>query len=155
MHCCLSNVIMRSEQRGGYTVLARPCINIHFEQSQRRQAPDARRYLSSIIYVFSLSLSVSPSPSPPFHPAPLPPHYTSVCTSIHTGSDAHIVCIHRGIAWMHTQLPFLSDRNTYTQQNASCLFVSIWFQPTSSHNSATHSHYSTLSHTNTHRQTHM
>lgn len=76
-------------------VLARRCINIYFEQTQWQQAADAKRYLSSIIYVFFFSLCLHLSRSIP------PPHsalYTRGCTSIHTGSDAHSGCIHRGIA---------------------------------------------------------
>lgn len=43
---------MRSAYRGGCTVLAGSCIRIYFEGTQQQQAADARRYLSSIIYVF-------------------------------------------------------------------------------------------------------
>lgn len=47
-------------------VLARRCINIYFEQTQWQQAADAKRYLSSIIYVFFHCVSISPvQPHPP------------------------------------------------------------------------------------------
>lgn len=73
MHYCPSNVIMRSEWKWSCFVLARHCINIYFEQTQWQQAADAKRYLSSIIYVFffffpTLSICVSISPvHPPTH----------------------------------------------------------------------------------------
>lgn len=73
---------------------ARHCINSYFEQTQWQQPADAKRYLSSIIYVFSLSL-------PLVHPT-------------HTLNTSHMV-VHKhkhcqGCAW----LPRRSSTNAHT-----------------------------------------
>lgn len=61
--------------------LARHCINSYFEQTQWQHPADAKRYLSSIIYVFhSLSLALFLSFTPHTH-LTLP---TWMCTSTHT-----------------------------------------------------------------------
>lgn len=75
--------------------LAKHCINIYFEQTQWQQAADAKRYPTSIIYVFH-SLSVSPSSSPSFKPPNTNAqnlHFTQECAQAYTLAMMYMIVV--------------------------------------------------------------
>lgn len=140
MHYCPSNVIMRSEWKWSRFVLARHCINIYFEQTQRQQAADAKRYLSSIIYGFfhSLYLCLHLSCSTPPHT------HTNTHCALHRGVHKHT---HRQwcTQWQHPQRNCMNAHTiafSYWQKVAHWLHPAKWlllsfcvcFQHTREHN---------------------
>lgn len=102
--------------------LAKHCVNSYFEQTQWQQPADAKRYLSSIIYVFhSLSSSRSPRST---QKHTLNTSHMAVHKHTHTATDARSF---QGGASQNTHKIAFSIRQKLAKENGSfCHFVSVF-----------------------------